>query len=400
MNTLFRIAASALAVAIPVAGMVPAAMAAAYSPFAKYFSEKPDFVIEQAFQYDNSYSYFVRVCNRGDTPVSGGTLRISIGRDNSDREERYYSGVTPASGSCSNFEIANVRKYGLKSSRTYGLTASVWWNGASGESALTNNSKNIPASPTAKTVPNSTDSYSWTKPPVTSTYSDPVNDLYLDRPNNPYSGRTWYYYSGTNYDTRCRGYWDASGNWRSYETHAVGSACYYDPYAPNSSGYYWYSTPANGYVPPSNSTDYRWDPVTGSYRSDFSYDQSYYGYPYSYPTSNVYADSTPNFYVSRFERDGSSRNLLATVCNNGGSMSTSRDLTVSFRDLSRNTPYKVSPYVQMRAGECRDFAVSFSNFPSDYSAYRTFEVTVDPDNRIYERSENDNSARANVWMER
>lgn len=411
MRTFFRTASAALAVALSATSLVPSAQAA-YSPFARYFDEQPDFVVEQAFQYDDSYTYFVRVCNRGDTPVNGGTLRVSVGRTSTDREERYYSGLTPAAGSCSNFEITNVRQYGTKANRTYGLIASVYWNGSVGESALTNNSKNIVAAPTMKS--GSSVSSSWTSTNSRRVVdTDPVNDLYLDRPSNPYSGRTWYYSNGS-YNSRCRGYWDSTGNWRSYENHSVGSSCYYDPYSSNSSGYYWYSTPSsgssyngntyyynNGTYNGGNST-YRWDPTTGSYRyfSDGSSYSDYYSVPYTYPTSNTYADSEPNFYVSRFERDGSSRNVLATVCNNGGSMSTSKDLTISFRDLSRSNSYKVAPYVKLASGECRDFAVSFGNFANDFSGYRTFEVSVDPDNRIYERSENDNTARANVWMEK
>lgn len=411
MRTTLRIASAAFALATAVSGVVPAS-AATYSPFARYFDDQPDFVVEQAYQYENSDTYLVRVCNRGDTPVSWGTLRVAVGRSVSDRQERNFSGITPAAGTCNNVELTNVRQYGRKENRTYGLIASVSWNGSNPESSLTNNSKNITAAPTMKSGGNV--SNSWTSANTRTTYQDPVSDLYLDRNGTSrYAGRTWYYSNGSN-NSRCRGYWDVSGNWRSYETHAIDSSCYYDPYSRNSDGYYWYSTPSTGgtYYDSSNSgtpnSNYRWDSTTGTYRSDSYFDYTgtsrtdYYEYPYYryVESSTNYANTTPNFYVSRFERDGSSRNVLATVCNNGNDMAAAKDITVAFRDLSREYSYKVSPYIRLRSGECRDVSVSFASFLRDYTGYRTFEVTVDPTNAIYENNENDNVARANIWIEK
>lgn len=411
MRNTYRIASTAFVLVIAASSLTQAS-AATYSPFARYFDDQPDFVIEQAYQYENSDTYLVRVCNRGDTPVNWGTLRVAVGRSASDRQERNFSGVTPAAGTCNNVELTNIRQYGRKDARTYGLVASVAWIGSNPESSLTNNSKNISAAPTMKSGGSA--SNSWTSNNTRTTYQDPVSDLYLDRNgSNRYAGRTWYYSNGSA-DSRCRGYWDASGNWRSYETHAIDSSCYYNPYASNSNGYYWYSNPSNGNSNFNYSTtgtpnsNYRWDSTTGTYRNDSYIDYTgnsrtnYYEYPYTryVESNNNYANSTPNFTVSRFERDGSSRNVLATVCNNGSDMSAAKDVTVAFRDLSREYSYKVSPYLKLRSGECRDVSVSFASFLRDYSGYRTFEVTVDPTNSIYETNENDNVARANIWIEK
>lgn len=397
MRTIFRSASAALAAMAVAAGALPD-VSAYYSPFSRYFDESPDFVIDQAFQYANSDTFYVRVCNKGDTPVSGGALRIAVGRTPSDKEERYYSNIAPAAGTCSNFELSNVRQYGRRENRNYALLATVSWSGGAPESALTNNSKNIPANPTLRSTGTVGESYSWTPNSANRTrYSDPVSDLYLDRPNNPYPGRTWYYSGGGSYV--CGGYWDG-GAWRPYSQYSTNyssdssygtsysyysnSNCY-DRYVPGTSGYYW-----NGSFP------------GGTSYSDGS---TYYNGPSYYdPTANRYytqdLSNSPNFFVARLGRDGSSRNVLATVCNNGADMSSFKDLTVTLRDLSKNTSFRSSQYVRLLSGQCRDVSINFSSFGIDYSGYHTFEATADSDNKFAERDENDNVLKADVFVQK
>lgn len=442
MRTTSRIASAAFALAIAASGFAEAS-AAYYSPFARYFDEAPDFTIEQAYQYDNSDTYLVRVCNRGNTPVNGGTLRVAVGRTANDRQERNFSGVAPAAGTCSNVELPNVRQYGRKENRTYGLIASVAWNGSTPESSLTNNSKNVAASPTMKS--GGSVSTSWTAPTTSrKTYQDPVSDLYLDRGTNPYAGRTWYYSNGGSYD--CGGYWNGN-SWRPYSryvsdyatddrnysnnysyrdsdysnySYSVDSHCY-DKYVPGTSGYYW-----GGSSNSSNSSYYSNNGTDGSYYSNNGYNGSSYaidgttyysngnvyytnggnvyynGSTYYDPTANQYYAqnqySNANFYVTRVGRDGGARNVLATVCNNGADMSQFKDLSIGFKDLSKNTSFRATQYVKLLSGQCRDVSVNFSSFAIDFSGVHTFEVTVDPDNRFAERDENDNSLKADIFV--
>ncbi|MDQ1344123.1 MAG: hypothetical protein QG650_843, partial [Patescibacteria group bacterium] len=247
MRTFFRFASVVLAATIAAIVTLPSADAY-YSPFSRYFDESPDFTIEQAYQYDDSDTFFVRVCNRGQTPINGGTLRISVGRTPSDRAERNYSGLTPAAGSCSNFELSNIRQYGRKANRTYGLLASVSWIGGGSESSLTNNSKNIPASATMRSGGSVQDS--WTPNASSrSVYQDPVSDLYLDRPTNPKPGKTWYYSNGASYT--CGGYWNGN-TWRPYSRYVSDYASddqYYPGYSYSNGEYrnYSYSTNSHCY---------------------------------------------------------------------------------------------------------------------------------------------------------
>lgn len=419
MRIFSRIAATAFAGAIAAVSTLPAAQAY-YSPFSRYFDESPDFVIEQAYQYEDSDTFFVRVCNRGDTPGNGGTLNVSVGRSNYDREERSYSGLTPAAGSCSNFELTNVRQYGRKSSRTYGLTASVAWYGAAPETSLTNNSKNIPASPTMRSGGAVSSSWSSSNSATRNSYQDPVSDLYLDRNGtNPYAGRTWYYSNGGSYV--CGGYWDnGSNSWRPYSryysnyasddhyydsgrgysnygnypySYSSSSHCY-DKYVPGTSGYYWNGSSSNSYY---NGSPYYSNNGTHSNGYYYRDDNTVYD-----PTSNRYYTqnqySNPNFYVARLGRDGGARNVLATVCNNGADMSGFKDLTIMFSDLSRNTSFRATQYVKLLSGQCRDVSVNFTSFSANFSGYHTFEAYVDSDNRFSERDENDNKLKADVWV--
>lgn len=405
MRTIFRTACTLLAIVLPTVSTVPAAAAYTYSPFSRYFQDSPDFVVEQAFQYDNAYTFFVRVCNRGDTPVRGGNLRVAVGRSANDREERNYSGLTPAAGSCSNFELTNVRSYGRKENRTYSLLASVAWNGDGSESSVTNNSKVIPASASTRDSTPAVAS-SWTSSNSRKVDIDPVNDLYLDSGHNPYAGRTWYYSNGGAYS--CGGYWDGnvwrpysryvsdyesdyrttsdylnSWNYRQYPYSYSSSAHCYEKYVPGTSGYYWNGTSGSSY-----SSD-------GYYSDGNTY---YYNNGSQYTTTDRYYST--NFYVNRLGRDGGARNVLATVCNDGADMGEFKDLSVTFRNLSRNTSFRATQYVKLLSGQCRDISVNFSSFAVDFTGYQTFEVTVDSDNRFLERNENDNTLKANVWVDK
>ncbi|MFB0965341.1 MAG: CARDB domain-containing protein, partial [Patescibacteria group bacterium] len=128
----------------------------------------------------------------------------------------------------------------------------------------------------------------------------------------------------------------------------------------------------------------------------------YNGSTYYDPTANQYYAqnqySNPNFYITRVGRDGGARNVLATVCNNGADMSQFKDLSIGFKDLSKNTSFRATQYVKLLSGQCRDVSVNFSSFAIDFSGVHTFEVTADPDNRFAERDENDNSLKADIFV--
>ncbi len=366
MRTLARIAAAVAASSLA----VPASFAAI--GFSGYFSESPDFRIERTFQYDNSYTYLVRVCNDGGTPSVAGTLKIAIGRSSSNKEERHYNGVIPPADTCTNYEIRNVRRYGTASERTYPVSVSVSWQGREREFNSKNNSKVIPASTT------STPTGSWT-----SNTSDPSD--------NVYAGRTWYYPNGN----PCYGYRYADGTYRYQD----GRTYSYDSYGcsyggnivPGTSGYYWQGYPVysgySGYVEMTPQTQY---PSWNSYND-------YWPTQY-YQASNVY--SRPNFTVTRIGRDGSYRNILATVCNWGNDMSAFANLNLDIENVSTGGKYRSTDYVKLLNGQCRDISVSFSSFSFNRSGSYAFRATVDPDNQFSEQNESDNTFNTNVWYER
>lgn len=367
MKTFVRVAAATAASVLA----VPASFAAI--GFSNYFSASPDFTIERAFQYDNSHTYLVRVCNVGGTPVSAGTLKIAIGRSSYNKDERHYNGVTPPGGTCSNYEIPNVRRYGLLSERTYPISVSIAWQGQQSEFSRSNNSKVL--QPSSRATPTG----SWTSA------TSPSYESYSNwNGNNPYAGRTWYYPNTSN----CYGYQYQNGTYR-YQDGRVYS---YDPYGctygntvtPGTSGYYWpgYSTNPgySGYVEMLPPPQYAYP------------NQPYYQY--------VDLSSYPNFTVTRIGKDGSYRNLLVTVCNWGADMSAYDNLSLEIQNLTRASRYRSTEYVRLLNGQCRDVSVPFTNFAFDYSGYYSFKVTADPENKLREQSETDNVLETNVWYER
>lgn len=395
-----RTASKILALAIIVLQGAPSTAFA--GAFSRYLDDAPDYVIEQAFQYDSSGTFFVRVCNNGSTPTAGGSLRIAIGRSASDKEERYFSNVMPAGGSCSNFDLTNIRSFGTRADRTYPLNASVAWSGFQTELSTKNNSKSIPASATSRTTGSwSAPATSWSNTPVRTTSTDPARDLYSDwNPKNPYAGRTWYYPStsvcynqsysngyGYRYDSNYNTYYNG---YRPY------NGSYYDstgcngnyPFAPGTSGYYWPGVSTNSY---DRYPDIRYSPTTDSY------------FNYSTPSTGYYAQSEyslVNFYIARIGRDGNYRNVLATLCNDGADMSQFQDVTVELKNQSKGTSFRSTQYIRLLSGQCRDISVAFSSFSIDFTGYYTFRANVDPDNRIMERNKNDNALETNVWIEK
>ena len=302
--------------------------------FETFYSSSPDFFISTVSQDLDTYTYNARVCNSGATPSKAGTLRISIERSGKSSESRTFSDVAIANGKCQDFQVEGIYTFGKYDERNYPLYVVATWKGDRADRDSSNDRKLFPAKAGAS------GQISASSKTSTTTRKDPLADLWKTS-----DASQKYRYTSTN----------VGGNWSSYS---------------------WY-VPTNKYVPGTS------------------------GYYASYTSSNnwTYGGSDrPNFFPVRIVMDGSQKYIMATYCNDGFDMGSFQDVRIRFENKMSATKADYTEYIKLLSGQCRDITVPLTSLAVKYRGNYTFSVKIDSEDRIWERSESDNSLTADVYV--
>lgn len=302
--------------------------------FDSFYAGAPDFSISSIYQTPDSYNYTIRVCNSGDTPSRYGTMRVSLEKSGQAAESRTFGSTTIANGSCQDFQMEGVYAFGKYNERNYPIYAVVTWNGDQADKNSSNNRKLFPAAAGASGT------YSKTTSSTTTVRKDPLSDLW--KTSDPSQK-----YKYTNAST--------PGNWGSYS---------------------WY-VPANKYIPG----------TSGYYASYTSGGNWTYG-----------GNDRPNFFPVRIAVDGNQKYIMATYCNDGADMSGFQDVRIRFENKMSGTKGDYTEYIKLLSGQCRDISVALSSFAVKYRGNYTFSVKIDSEDRIWERSESDNTLSSEVTI--
>ncbi len=399
------------------------------------YQGSPDLVFN-VLKQESATSFAFTICNQGDVSTGNGKLNIVLQSNEGQIEERTYQNTNIPSGSCLNLSMYSVDGYPVASKRKSAITGTVRFEGGSRE--LRTNNNRVVLAPKKSRIDVSDINY---QNMTTTTSNDPVYDLW----GNPDSGVKWYtpntfygngYQSGNNWyyvnPEGTRGdIYPASPTWAMrqgnqnlvfvYTGYNTGNWYYYHH---NDRGNYTYSPywdharpgtrtstniyntfDANG--PTSTNTYHVYDPNTSSSTNNYNtfapgnynsncpqwvkvWDTSSQTYRWQCSSSYVVPVGNPDLYLADLKQNGGRSELIAKVCNQGDSMSTSRQITL--RITNGNNTTLTSSFIQLLKGGCSDIAVPFGNLNLNWTGgYYMLYAEVDIYDNVAE-TRNDNNA--------